>query len=226
LGKKIAFALDVQDLNTAYAILEEIKGLDIIIKIGYVLFIQGGEKLIKDIKNSGFEIFLDLKLHDIPNTVFNGVYAAGKLGVDYLTIHTLGGVDMIKKAVEAKKESNIKLLGVTILTSHGKEYEEYIGTRYSLKELAIKLAQTGIEAGLDGIVCSAEEVKDIKNKIKKDFLAVVPGIRLAGGESDDQTRISTPQKAIQSGADILVIGRPILNSKNKKETILQILSEI
>ncbi len=226
MEKKLAFALDVKNLNEAYDILKEIEGLDIIIKIGYVLFIQGGAEFIKKIKDSGFEVFLDLKLHDIPNTVFNGIFAAKRIGVDYLTIHTLGGVDMIKKAVEAKKNSNLKLLGVTILTSHGNDYIEYIGTKYSIDELALKLAKAGIENGLDGIVCSAEEVKKIKENINKNFLAVVPGIRLNGGESDDQTRVSTPRKAIQSGADILVIGRPILRSKNKKETINQILSEI
>ncbi len=226
MKKRLAFALDVKDLKTAYNILDEIEGLDIIIKIGYVLFIQGGSELLKRIKNKGFEIFLDLKLHDIPNTVKNGVYAARGLDVDYLTIHTLGGVDMIKKAVEAKEDSNLKLLGVTLLTSHGKDYTEYIGTRYSLDELALKLAEAGVYNGLDGIVCSAEEVEKIKKHINKNFLAVVPGIRPEGGESDDQTRISTPKNAIQSGADILVVGRPILNSKDRRKTIIQILSDI
>jgi len=227
LEKRLAFALDVKDLNQAYQILEEISGLKIIVKIGYVLFIKGGKELVKHIKEKGFDIFLDLKLHDIPNTVYNGVSAATDLGVDYLTIHTLGGVDMIKKAVEAKGDSNLKLLGVTILTSHDESYIKYIGTKYTLKELTLHLAEEGIKNGLDGIVCSSHEVKEIKESIKRDFLAVVPGIRLKGGESeDDQSRISTPKKAIQQGADIIVVGRPILNSKNRKETIKQILKEL
>jgi len=227
LEKRLAFALDVKDLNQAYQILEEISGLKIIVKIGYVLFIKGGKELVKHIKEKGFDIFLDLKLHDIPNTVYNGVSAATDLGVDYLTIHTLGGVDMMKKAVEAKGDSNLKLLGVTILTSHDESYIKYIGTKYTLKELTLHLAEEGIKNGLDGIVCSSHEVKEIKESIKRDFLAVVPGIRLKGGESeDDQSRISTPKKAIQQGADIIVVGRPILNSKNRKETIKQILKEL
>ncbi len=227
MEKRLAFALDVKDLNQAYQILEEISGLKIIVKIGYVLFIKGGKELVKHIKEKGFDIFLDLKLHDIPNTVYNGVSAATDLGVDYLTIHTLGGVDMMKKAVEAKGDSNLKLLGVTILTSHDESYIKYIGTKYTLKELTLHLAEEGIKNGLDGIVCSSHEVKEIKDSIKRDFLAVVPGIRLKGGESeDDQSRISTPKKAIQQGADIIVVGRPILNSKNRKETIKQILKEL
>ncbi len=226
MKKKLAFALDVTDIKQAQKIVDEISGLDIIIKVGYVLFIKGGNSFIKDLKNKNFEVFLDLKLHDIPNTVYNGVSAAKDLGVDYLTLHTLGGPDMLVRAVEAKENSNLKLLGVTILTSHKEDYIDYIGSRYTIDELALKLAKTGIELGLDGIVCSANEVKNIKNEIKKQFLAVVPGIRLEGGESDDQSRVSTPKAAIESGADILVIGRPILRAKDKRKVIQDILQDI
>ncbi len=226
MRKKLAFALDVTDIKQAQKIVDEISGLDIIIKVGYVLFIKGGNSFIKDLKNKNFEVFLDLKLHDIPNTVYNGVSAAKDLGVDYLTLHTLGGPDMLVRAVEAKENSDLKLLGVTILTSHKEDYIDYIGSRYTIDELALKLAKTGIELGLDGIVCSANEVKNIKNEIKKQFLAVVPGIRLEGGESDDQSRVSTPKAAIESGADILVIGRPILRAKDKRKVIQDILQDI
>ena len=226
MNKKLAFALDVSDIKQAQKIVDEISGLDIIIKVGYVLFVKGGNSFIKELKNKGFEVFLDLKLHDIPNTVFNGVSAVRDLGVDYLTLHTLGGPEMIKKAIEAKGDSNLKLLGVTILTSHDKEYIEYIGSKYTIDQLALKLAKTGIEEGLDGIVCSANEVKKIKNEIKKQFLAVVPGIRTEGGESDDQSRVATPKSAIRSGADILVIGRPILRAENKRKFIQEILKDI
>ncbi len=223
----IAFALDVKDIKQAEKILDEITGLDIIIKVGYILFIKGGKEFIKNIKDKGFQIFLDLKLHDIPNTVYNGVSAVRDLGVNFLTIHTLGGGEMIKKAVEAKEDSDLKLLGVTILTSHGSDYIEFLGSRYTVEELTLKLAKTGIENGLDGIVCSTYEVKKLKENIKKEFLAVVPGIRInTGGESDDQVRIATPKEAFKSGADILVIGRPILQSKNKRETILSILNQL
>ncbi len=226
MKKKLAFALDISDIKQAQKIVDEISGLDIIIKVGYVLFIKGGISFIKEIKNKNFEVFLDLKFHDIPNTVYNGVSAVRDLEVDYLTLHTLGGPDMIKRAIKAKENSNLKLLGVTLLTSHNRDYIDYIGSKYTIEDLALKLAKTGIELGLDGIVCSAEEVKKIKNEIKKPFLAVVPGIRPEGGESDDQTRVSTPKTAIQSGADILVIGRPILKAKNKRAFIENLLKEI
>jgi len=225
MDKKIAFALDVKDLETAKNILKELEGSPIIIKIGYILFIKGGKEFINYIKSLGFEVFLDLKLHDIPNTVYNGVSAVRDLEVNYLTIHALGGEEMLKKAVEAKGDSNLKLLAVTILTSHGDEYIEYIGSRYSIDELAFKLAKTSVDIGIDGIVSSARESKILKEKIKKDFISVVPGIRLEKS-NDDQKRVATPEEAVKNGADILVIGRPILNAKNKLKLIENIYKSI
>ena len=218
---KIALALDVENDKEAYKILDEIEE-KVIVKVGYLLFIKYGKELVKSIKDRGFELFLDLKLHDIPNTVYNGVKASIEIGADYLTIHTLGGIEMIKKAVEAKENSNLKLLGVTILTSHSQEYVNYIKSQYSLEDLALNLAREGILNGLDGIVCSSHEVKYLKSNIDKPFLAVVPGIRLVAEKTDDQTRIATPKQAVINGADILVIGRPILQSQDKNQTIKKI----
>ncbi|MFN3787567.1 orotidine-5'-phosphate decarboxylase [Sulfurihydrogenibium azorense] len=217
----IALALDVEHDKQAYKILDEIQE-KIIVKVGYALFIRYGKELVKHIKDRGFELFLDLKLHDIPNTVYNGVKAAVEVGADYLTIHTLGGRDMIEKAVEGKDGSNLKLLGVTILTSHSQDYVNYIKSQYSLQDLALNLAKEGILNGLDGIVCSSHEVKYLKLNIDKPFLAVVPGIRLTTEKTDDQTRIATPKEAVLNGADILVIGRPILQSQDKNQTIKKI----
>ncbi|RUM58900.1 MAG: orotidine-5'-phosphate decarboxylase [Persephonella sp.] len=222
---KIALALDVEDLDLAKNILREIKDYKIIVKIGYLLFIKGGVPLIDFVKNLGFEIFLDLKLHDIPNTVYNGVRSASELGIDYLTIHALGGREMLIRAVEGKK-NNLKLLAVSILTSHSDDYLDYIGTKYSLDDLVLKLAKTSLECGVDGLVSSALEVKKLKSSINKDFLAVVPGIRLDKTAKDDQNRVATPEEAVKNGADILVIGRPILKSEDKKKTIEFILKEI
>ena len=222
---KLAFALDVKDLETAKNILEEIKGYEIIVKVGYVLFIQGGVSFVEYIKNLGFELFLDLKLHDIPNTVYNGVVSASKIGVDYLTIHSLGGEEMLKRAVEGKGE-NLKLLAVSILTSHSENYLDYIGSKYSLEELTLKLSKTAVECGVDGIVSSSYEVKKLKKEIDKDFISVVPGIRLNRDRKDDQQRVATPREAILNGADIIVVGRPILNSLDRKNTIEKILKEI
>ena len=222
---KLAFALDIKELETAKSILKEIKEFPIIIKVGYVLFIQGGVHFIDYIKNLGFEVFLDLKLHDIPNTVYNGVVSASKIGVDYLTIHSLGGKEMLLKAVDGKG-NNLKLLAVSILTSHSEDYLKYIGSKYSLDELALKLSKTAVECGIDGIVSSAYEVKKLKKEIDKDFISVVPGIRLDENGKDDQKRIATPKEAILNGADIIVVGRPILKSSDRRNTIQKILNEI
>ncbi len=222
---RLALALDVPESQEALKILEDIKGYNIIIKVGYQLFIKEGKPLIQKIKDMGFEIFLDLKLHDIPNTVFNGVKSAISLNVDYLTVHTLGGEEMLKAAAEAKQGSNLKLLGVTILTSHSEEYINYIGSKYTLEELALKLAKTAVDTGIDGIVSSPFEVKKLKEQIG-NFIAVTPGIRLTTSKTDDQTRIATPEFAVSQGADILVVGRPILKAENRKKALEEILNRI
>lgn len=222
MKKKLAFALDVDSSRQAVDILEEIEDRDIIIKVGYSLFIRDGINLCRVVKDLGFELFLDLKLHDIPNTVYNGVKAAAELGADYLTVHTLGGIDMLKKAVEAKKDTDIKLLGVTVLTSHSEDYMSYIETTLSLQSLAIKLGTAAVELGIDGIVCSSHEVKSLKESINREFIAVVPGIRFDSVSKDDQTRVATPQQAVKNGADIIVVGRPILKAEDKNQIIKQI----
>ncbi|NPA52580.1 MAG: orotidine-5'-phosphate decarboxylase [Aquificae bacterium] len=223
---KLALALDTREFKEAVQILEEIKYKNIIIKIGYALFIKHGVDVIKIVKDKGFELFLDLKLHDIPNTVYNGVLSAVENGVDYLTVHILGGEQMLKKAVEAKKNSNLKLLGVTILTSHTQEYLNFLKIPLNLEELVLKLAKTGLDTGIDGLVCSTEEVQMLKTRLEKDFIAVVPGIRPEGTSNDDQKRVATPSQAVSSGADIIVVGRPILKSDNKNKTIEKILGDI
>ncbi|MEZ0324236.1 MAG: orotidine-5'-phosphate decarboxylase [Hydrogenothermaceae bacterium] len=222
MDRKIALALDVESSKEALDILNQIEDRDIVVKIGYSLFVRYGVSLVEDIKKLGYPIFLDLKLHDIPNTIYNGVKAAVDLGVDYLTIHSLGGKSMLEKAVEAKGSSNLKLLAVTILTSHGEDYPQFLESSLSVEELVLKFAKTAVDIGVDGIVCSSHEVKNLKKSINKEFIAVVPGIRLSSNENDDQTRIATPKDAVKEGADILVIGRPILKADNKNEVIKQI----
>lgn len=226
MEKKLAFAVDINDLEEAKKVIKEIEHKDIIIKIGYNLFIKGGYGLIDYIKNLGFEIFLDLKLHDIPNTVYNGVLSAKELNIDYLTIHSLGGKEMLEKAYEAKQNSNLKVIAVTILTSHNEEYKTYIKTEYSLKELAFNLAKTAIDIGIDGVVSSAHEVRFLKENINKDFIAVVPGIRFDNNKVDDQQRIATPEEALKNGADIIVVGRPILKAENKNKIIEEIINRM
>ncbi len=218
---QLALALDVKNSKEAFDILNQIEGERLIIKIGYQLFIKEGSAFVKKVKDMGFRIFLDLKLHDIPNTVYNGVKSAVEIGADYLTIHTLGGKEMMEKAVEAKRGSDMKLLGVTILTSHSEDYLKYLGTRYSLDQLALKLAKTAVSLGVDGIVSSPFEVRKFKEEIEIDFISVTPGIRFSKTD-DDQKRAATPEFAVKEGADILVIGRPIIKAENKKELIKEI----
>ncbi len=222
---RLALALDVEDPKEAYNILEQLRDEKIIIKIGYLLFIREGSNLVKKIKNMGFGLFLDLKLHDIPNTVYNGVRSAVDIGVDYLTLHTLGGKEMMEKAVDAKRGSDLKLLGVTILTSHNEDYLKYLGTKYSLGQFVLKLAKTAVDLGIDGIVSSPFEVRKLKEEIERDFISVTPGIRFSKTD-DDQKRVATPEFAVKEGADILVIGRPVLKAKNKKELIKEIQKKI
>jgi len=226
LERKLAVALDVRDKNSALKILDDLKGKNLIIKIGYALFLKEGFEIITHVKERGFEVFLDLKLHDIPNTVYNAVLSAVDKKIDYLTLHALGGREMLLKAVEAKNNSKLKLLAVTVLTSHSEDYMEFLGSKYSLQQFALKLAQTAVEVGVDGIVSSPFEVRTLKNSIGKEFLAVTPGIRLGEEKKDDQKRTATPEFAIKEGANILVIGRPILSSRNKRELVEEILQKI
>ncbi|WP_457621091.1 orotidine-5'-phosphate decarboxylase [Persephonella sp.] len=217
--KRIAIALDVTDINEAEKILNEISGYNLVIKVGYALFIKYGKEIVDLVKSMNFEIFLDLKLHDIPNTVYNGVLSAVDLDVNYLTVHALGGRQMLEKAVEARGRSGLKLLAVTILTAHSREYTDYIGSRYTIDQLALKLANEAVDVGIDGIVSSAKEVEKLKKEIHKDFISVVPGIRFPENKADDQKRIATPEEALRSGADMLVIGRPVIKAQNKREVL-------
>jgi orotidine-5'-phosphate decarboxylase len=223
--KKLTLALDVNDINQALEIIDKIQN-KIIIKIGYNLFIKGGINFVKQIKDRGFDIFLDLKLHDIPNTVYNGVKAVSEIGVNYLTIHSLGGQEMIQQAVKAKEGTDLKILAVTILTSHDENYPKLLGSSLSISDLAYRLADMAVSNGSDGIVCSSHEVKFLKEHIQKPFIAVVPGIRLTKEKTDDQTRIATPEEALRDGADILVVGRPILKAQDRNRIIKEISSII
>ena len=222
---KLCIALDTER-EKALKLVEELKEFPLIYKVGYKLFVRYGSEILSSIKRIApkAELFLDLKLHDIPNTVKNGVLEAQKLGVDYLTLHTLGGKEMLKKASEVKED--IKLLGVTLLTSHDEGYLKELGINTPKEEFVLKLARIGLENGCDGLVCSAQEVEFLKEKLG-NFLAVVPGIRLQRVEGDDQKRVATPKEAVKRGADILVVGRPVINATNPKgvvETILRSLA--
>lgn len=198
------------------------------VKVGKALFVSVGPSIIKQLHQRGFEVFLDLKFHDIPNTVNQAIKSVADLGVWLTNIHLLGGEKMIqsaKKAIEGYQNPP-KLIGVTVLTSFNQEDLNKIGLNQSIDQLAVNLAITAKQNGLDGVVCSAREARLIKQNCGLDFITVTPGIRLEIDERDDQERIVTPKNALQNGSDYLVIGRPITKSINPKQKLADILKDL
>jgi orotidine-5'-phosphate decarboxylase len=211
-------------------------------KINIHLFTAEGPSAVQKLQHLGPEIFLDLKFHDIPNTVTGAVTAAVRLpGVRLLDVHTLGGLEMMRAAAKARDDSALplaqgpKLLGVTILTSMNNTSLRAVGISGAASVRAVKLARLARQAGLDGVVASPQEVRAIRRVCGKDFLIVVPGIRPeVGGDSgrspirkkDDQARVATPAEAIRAGADYLVIGRPITAAPDPEAAARAILEEI
>jgi orotidine-5'-phosphate decarboxylase len=197
-------------------------------KIGSQLFTAEGPRAIEKIANLGSAIFLDLKFHDIPNTVAGAVRAATELPqVRLLTIHALGGLEMMKAAKEAAgARHSPAILAVTILTSHDASTLQQVGISGTPGTRALELAKLAREAGIDGVVASAHEVAAIRKACGSKFLIVVPGVRPANAATNDQSRIATPAEAIRAGADYLVVGRPITAASNPREAALAIAKEM
>tara|TARA_B100000579_G_C22820948_1_gene850598 strand:+ start:1330 stop:2013 length:684 start_codon:yes stop_codon:yes gene_type:complete len=220
-SKKIIVALDNKDLSKTIKLVNILKKDVFAFKIGYQFFYNFGLEGYKKIYAICPKIFLDLKLHDIPNTVGSGLEAIIKMKPFFTTIHISGGDKMMKVANSYKK--NTKILGVSILTSmDSKQTHKYYNQKNVTKLVRI-FAQAAKKNKLDGVVCSPQEIKYIRKEVGKNFIIVTPGIRIDNKiKSDDQKRVETPEKAIQLGANYLVIGRPITNSKNP----LKVLKEI
>ena len=196
------------------------------LKVGNQLFTSSGPRVINELCALGYEVFLDLKFHDIPNTVFEAIKSVADLGVWMTNIHISGGSNMLdsaKRALDSYKNPPL-LIGVTMLTSLSHEDVKELGIN-DLSTNIINLAKLAKDHDLDGVVCSAQEVSEIKRLFGNDFITVTPGIRPVSTE-DDQTRVSTPQEAIKNGSDYLVIGRPITASKNPLESLEKILRDI
>ena len=218
---RLCVALDLE-LKRALKLAEKLRNLPLIMKVGPSLMIEGGTDFVKALKDMGFEIFLDLKLHDIPNTVRSAVHSAEKIGADYVTVHTLGGKEMLMAARETVQKIN--LIGVTLLTSQDADYLQLLKTAYGTTlEFVLALANYAKEAHLDGVVCSAHEVRKIKEAT--GLLTVVPGLRLIA-EGGDQKRVSDPAHALREGADILVVGREITGSPDPLGKVHEILGII
>ncbi len=198
------------------------------LKVGKELFVAEGPRLVEQLVGRGFDVFLDLKFHDIPNTVAQACKTAAALGVWLTNVHASGGLKMMAAAREALEglAKRPKLIAVTVLTSMDAEQLHGIGIQTSPRDQVSRLARLTQEAGLDGVVCSAQEAAMLRGDLGRDFLLVTPGIRPAGSGSDDQSRIMTPASAMRAGADYLVIGRPITQAADPVAVLSAITAEI
>lgn len=222
---KIIVALDVPGKTEALDLVEQLGGDISFFKVGLQLYTVAGPEIIREIRATGAKVFLDLKLHDIPNTVGRAVESAAQLDVQMLTIHLSGGAEMIRAAVAARKK-NMSILGVTVLTSLNDESLQEIGISEGINDHAQRLAQLGVSAGIDGLVASPFEVQTLRAKFGGKMKIVTPGVRPTGSESGDQKRFMTPRDAIAAGADYLVIGRPVTGHPNPRDAVAKILDEL
>ncbi|WP_226876933.1 orotidine-5'-phosphate decarboxylase [Microbulbifer hainanensis] len=229
VSSPIIVALDYDNAEAALAMADQLNPALCRVKVGKELFTAGGPELVRALVARGFQVFLDLKFHDIPNTVAKAVRAAAELGVWMVNVHASGGSRMMEAAVEALQPYGAErplLIGVTVLTSTAPEELAAIGVSRPLEEQVLALASLAQSAGLDGVVCSAREAEALRRQFGADFALVTPGIRPAGAAADDQRRIVTPEQALAWGADYLVIGRPITASTAPTEALAGILADI
>lgn len=232
MSSKLIVALDFPSADKALAFVSQLSPNECKLKIGFELFISAGPNLVEKLTEKGFDIFLDLKFHDIPNTVASVCKAAAKLNIWMMNVHASGGSEMMKAAYHALYDEvteNInppKLIAVSVLTSMSDEQLQQTGVNAVAKDQVIHLAGMAQQAGLDGMVCSAQEAALLRQKLGKDFLLVTPGIRPAGSKKGDQSRVMTPAAAIRAGVDYLVVGRPITQADNPLDVIQQINAEV
>lgn len=231
---KICLALDVDELERVSFFVNELRDVVDVFKVGLQLYCKYGNSVIKQIKKYDSKIFLDLKFLDIPNTVANACRVVTSLGVDIINVHALGGLDMMRAASEAAQEESRKLgiekpqvIGVTILTSiDDKILNEEIKISGNVESQVIHLARLAQKSGLDGVVASPLETKQIRKTCGENFLIVTPGIRPSFSQKDDQKRTLTPAEAVLSGSNILVIGRPIYAALNPRQIVDSLREEI
>jgi orotidine-5'-phosphate decarboxylase len=222
--ERVIVALDVPDLKQAEAFLDRLEAQPTFYKVGLELFLAEGARSVEAVLKRGGRVFLDLKLHDIPETVARSVGSVIRLGAELLTIHTAGGQDMMRRAVEAAG-TKARVLGVTVLTSLSGEDLVADGIRGSVAEAVDRRARLAAAAGLGGLVCSPQEVA-VAKLAAPELLLVVPGVRPAGAAEGDQKRVGTPAATIRAGADYLVVGRPIRDAASPVEAFSSIVREI
>lgn len=225
-GDKIIVALDTPSLQIAEKIIKDLEGLVSFYKVGFELFTAHGWNAVEMVKKSGSRVFVDLKLHDIPNTVSQAMAVLCEHEIDMVTVHAHGGFEMMRKAAETADaraktgKHRPRIVGVTVLTSHSEEdLKKELGISRTLDEQVIALARLAHKAGLDGVVSSPRETALIRKELPSDFLIITPGVRPENSEKSDQKRVFTPLQAINAGADYMVIGRPITGApKPRKQT--------
>jgi orotidine-5'-phosphate decarboxylase len=222
---QIICALDVATKKEALDLVERLHEQISFFKVGLQLYTASGPEVVREILSTGAKVLLDLKLHDIPNTVARAVESASNLGVQMLTIHLSGGPEMIRAAVEASG-NNMSILGVTVLTSATEETLREIGVFDKINIHVSRLAKLGVPAGIGGLVASPREAKMLRAEFGKEIKIVTPGVRPSWTDAADQKRVMTPREALEAGADYLVIGRPITAHPNPRGAVATILDEI
>ena len=230
---RLILSLDVSGKTEALEVLKQADNRISTIKVGLELIYNEGLNIIDMVKKSGYKVMLDAKLMDIPNTVAGAVRGISRLDVNIITLHTFGGSSMIKTANDTlaqlssqKNKSKPLFFGVTVLTSLDDNDLESFGFKIKYTELVLNMAKIGIESGIDGIVCSPNEVGLLRKNLGSNFLIATPGIRLAEDSTADQKRINTPEKAIRDGADFIIVGRSIIKSHDIKNTIELFLEKV
>jgi len=229
MNKRIIVALDYPEKSAALEFIEQIDPSLCRLKVGKEMFTRLGPNFVSYLVNSGYDVFLDLKFHDIPHTVAQAVKAAADLGVWMVDLHASGGYNMMqaaKQALQSFGENAPKLIAVTVLTSMSEEDFSYLKCPTSIPQQVMLLAKLAHKSGLDGVVCSAREAAQIRQQLPHDFNLVTPGIRPLGSNKDDQKRVVTPSEAIKNGANYLVIGRPITQSADPLQKLKTLNFEI
>ena len=225
---ELIFALDAPSPKDSAPVLRGLSGKVRWVKIGLEMFTGCGPDCVREVAGMGFNVFLDLKLHDIPNTVARAVVAVSHLPIKMLTLHAAGGRNMMRQAVDAQRQTapSLLLLGVTVLTSLVEDDLRDIGIGTAPEAQASRLARLAADAGLNGLVCSPLELKALRALVGSSVKLVTPGIRPAGSGPDDQSRTLTPREAAKAGADFIVVGRPILRAPNPVKAAEAILAEL
>ena len=229
MKRDVIVALDFKDGKTALNFLDKFVDKKLFVKVGMELFYAEGPSIVKEIKERGHKIFLDLKLHDIPNTVKGGMRSLSHLGVDIVNVHAAGTISMMKAALEGSiREDGTRplVIAVTQLTSTSEErMKEELLIESKINDTIVHYAKNAKKAGLDGVVCSPLEAGMVKNAVGMDFITITPGVRFDDGEKGDQVRVTTPMKAKEIGSDFIVVGRPITQAENPVEVYNRCVKE-